>query len=229
MSEELEELALFPLNMVLFPGMVHGLHIFEDRYKLMINVCIQQGRPFGIVLNRTTMDPAQPSRPHKVGTTAHIVQVERLEDGRMNILIIGRTRFRTLEILQEQPYFVVRAEEYPLLSGETEIAMSLAEEVRTRLPRYVEWLGQAASLELKIADLPEDPTLVAYLTAIALQVPVEDKQNLLAQATVPGMLRDEVYLLRREDMLLQHFVKIYQTRSEHWGLMPGRTQFFSEN
>ena len=55
------ELPLFPLNTVLFPGMPLGLHIFEDRYKLMIGQCVQERRPFGVVLIRSGQEALGPS------------------------------------------------------------------------------------------------------------------------------------------------------------------------
>jgi Lon protease-like protein len=70
------ELPIFPLNVVLFPGMPLPLHIFEERYKSMINRCIQAGHAFGVVLIREGQEVGPPARPHDVGTTA-VIAVER--------------------------------------------------------------------------------------------------------------------------------------------------------
>src|SRR5512147_2655499 len=89
------ELPLFPLNTVLFPGMPISLHIFEPRYKLMIEQCIQIAQPFGVVLIREGVEALGPSaEPHQIGCSAQITQVERLEDGRMNIVAVGVERFQ---------------------------------------------------------------------------------------------------------------------------------------
>ncbi len=76
------EIPLFPLNTVLFPGTPIHLHIFEERYKQMINLCLQEQRPFGVVLIRNGMEALGPlAEPFHIGCTAEIAHVERLEDG----------------------------------------------------------------------------------------------------------------------------------------------------
>ena len=85
------ELRLFPLNTVLFPKMPLPLHIFEERYKLMITECMEADEPFGVVLIEEGSKAFGPlAQPHAVGCTARVVQVESLEDGRMNIITIGQ-------------------------------------------------------------------------------------------------------------------------------------------
>ena len=89
------EIPLFPLpNLVLFPHIVVPLHIFEERYKTMINACLDSSEVFGLVLLRTGADEESEETIHRVGVTARIVEVERLDEGRMNILCEGEQRFR---------------------------------------------------------------------------------------------------------------------------------------
>src|SRR5438477_12207762 len=96
-SYELMEIPLFPLpNLVLFPNIIVPLHIFEERYKLMINGCIDRDEVFGLVLLRSGAEQESEDTIHRVGVTARITEVERLDDGRMNILCEGETRFRIL-------------------------------------------------------------------------------------------------------------------------------------
>ena len=98
-------LPLFPLNTVLFPGQMLPLHIFEPRYRQMIGECAQNGTPFGVVLIRQGEEVGDPdTEPYDVGTTAHIVQIERLEDGRMNIICVGHSRFRIQHLLRDADY-----------------------------------------------------------------------------------------------------------------------------
>src|SRR5271157_918454 len=82
------ELPLFPLDVVLFPGENLPLHIFEPRYRLMINECYQEEKPFGIVLKRPESEHLQ-EEPYAVGTMAEIVALDHLEDGRMNLIARG--------------------------------------------------------------------------------------------------------------------------------------------
>src|SRR5437773_2087048 len=99
------EIPLFPLpNLVLFPNIVVPLHIFEERYKLMINTCIDKDEAFGLVLLRSGSERESEDTIHRVGVTARIVQAERLDDGRMNILSEGDSRFRIFRFTQQSPY-----------------------------------------------------------------------------------------------------------------------------
>ena len=80
------ELPLFPLNTVLFPGMPIKLHIFEERYKLMISRCYTEGQPFGVALIKSGNEVGRKAEPFLVGCTAVITELEPLPDGRMNIV-----------------------------------------------------------------------------------------------------------------------------------------------
>src|SRR3990172_4652529 len=80
------------------------LHIFEERYKLMIGRCIERRSPFGVVLIRSGEEVGGPAEPHDVGTTARIAQVQRLPDGRLNLVAFGGRRFRILALDTSQPY-----------------------------------------------------------------------------------------------------------------------------
>jgi Lon protease-like protein len=86
------ELGLFPLGLVLLPGERVPLHIFEPRYKELIGECLEQERPFGVVL-------ADDDGLRDVGTQASVTDVvERFDDGRLNIVVEGGERFRVLEL-----------------------------------------------------------------------------------------------------------------------------------
>src|SRR6185436_15298302 len=97
---------LFPLpNLVLFPRIVVPLHIFEERYKLMINGCIDRSEVFGVVLLRSGADEEREDTIHRVGVSARIVEVERLDEGRLNILCEGEGRFRIFRFKQQTPFW----------------------------------------------------------------------------------------------------------------------------
>jgi Lon protease-like protein len=100
-------LGLFPLNLVLFPEVRLPLHIFEPRYRALINECLERGSEFGINL-------IEEGRLHPVGCSAIVVDVtERHPDGRLDIVVEGLRRYRLLEIVSsESPYTVGNVEEY---------------------------------------------------------------------------------------------------------------------
>jgi Lon protease-like protein len=96
--EQSEKIPLFPLGVVLLPQMELPLHIFEERYKLMISECLENNSPFGIVF-------FDGESIHSVGCTATITEVtETYDDGRMNIITEGRDRFEIQEILEGKAY-----------------------------------------------------------------------------------------------------------------------------
>ena len=89
---------LFPLGLVALPGEVVPLHIFEERYRIMIGECLDAGREFGIVW-------AAPDAVRPIGCAMEVTQVlERHEDGRLNILTTGTRPFRVVEEVHHLPY-----------------------------------------------------------------------------------------------------------------------------
>jgi Lon protease-like protein len=125
------DIPLFPLNVVLMPGAPLPLHIFEDRYKQMVDECLQQESEFGMVF-------ADESGTRKVGCTAKIVElVERYDDGRMLILVEGSRRFRLNNVLTGKPYYVGEIEYFEEEPEEQDV-QALAEECIALLERVVE-------------------------------------------------------------------------------------------
>jgi len=195
-------LPLFPLSTVLFPGQVLPLHIFEPRYRAMINQCIDKDWPFGVALIQEGEEVGATAAPHQVGTTARVTQVERLDDGRLNIVSVGEMRFRILHVSQAREGYL-RADVTLWPWSPSSASGPLLDTVRGRLRRYVEMLSQASGVQLEASDLPDEPTELACLTAIALQVEQTEKQELLTCPSIVTLLDKEVGLLRRELRALQ--------------------------
>lgn len=105
-------LGLFPLNLVVFPGVRLALHIFEPRYRTLIGQCVESGMEFGINL-------VEQGHLHPVGCTARVVEVtQTYADGRMDIIIEGTRRYRLLAIRDdERPYAVGDVEAYDDYEG----------------------------------------------------------------------------------------------------------------
>ena len=99
-----DRISLFPLNVVLLPGAELPLHIFEARYRQMAKTCIQEHSEFGMLLSL-------PNGLAHVGCTAEILDVVKsYDDGRMDILAIGRAPFRVLDLFQGQPLLAGRVD-----------------------------------------------------------------------------------------------------------------------
>ena len=207
------DLPLFPLNTVLFPGMILPLHIFEERYKLMIEHCLDEERPFGVLLIREGKEVGGTAVPHTVGTTTLIASVTRADGGRMNIITIGLERFRLRTLHRERPYLVGNAEPWPLTDDATEQTLAQVGPVRALLRQYLSLLAQAQGHNIEIDDVPTDPRTLALLVAITLQLPMSQKQGLLAQPNVTRMLLAERAIMNREQLLLDYMI---QTQSDQW-------------
>jgi len=198
------QLPLFPLDTVLFPNMPITLHIFEPRYKLMIEQCVQTEQPFGVVLIREGVGAwGTPAQPHSIGCTAEITDVERLSNGHMNIIAVGGERFRIQELAHDKPYLVGTVESYPLNHhGDPEVSWA-GRQLRPWVERYLAVLSRAAeNLAFDPASLPEDPLALGYLAAALLQIPSDQKQPLLATDHAATLLTDVRTIYRREVALM---------------------------
>jgi Lon protease-like protein len=223
LNQDLETvmLPLFPLRLVLFPGQVLPLHVFEPRYRLMINQCVEEELPFGVVLMREDTPDwreynGDVELPHEIGTTAHIRRMERLADGRLNIITLGLHRFRVRKLRFDRPFLQGEVETFPLAgvvgSHETKLVSRL-------LQGYIKLLSQVLDSEIDLEEVPDDPHSLAYLTAGALQIPWDEKQSLLETPNLPELLRVERTLLGKETMMLG-FMHSSESRIEEQVLGP---------
>lgn len=208
------EMPLFPLNVVLFPGMMLPLHIFEPRYREMINRCIEEELPFGVVLIQEGREVGGYAKPHSIGTAARIKKVERAADGTMNIMAMGMQRFRILELDHSHSYLSAKVAQFPLVNGSTKAAIEMVHRVRPKIFEYISLLSKASRTELKLDRLSEEPTTLACLVAIALQVDNSEKQKLLALPGVPEILDRERYLLSCETLLLRYMIQTQDSLAE---------------
>jgi len=113
MDGDAVELPIFELPLVLLPGELLPLHIFEDRYKRMIARCLEDGEPFGVVFRDTD------GGARRVGCEARVTEVtERFADGRLNIVVTGERPFKVLDRFE--------ASEFP--SGEVEPVETIGDE-----------------------------------------------------------------------------------------------------
>jgi Lon protease-like protein len=189
------ELPLFPLNTVLFPSLPLPLHIFEERYKLMIGSCVVTANLFGVCLIKEGVEVGGPADPFEIGTVARISEVERLPDGRMNLMTFGVRRFRLVEVVQREPYLVGRV---AMLDPSTEPrADALVEDVADRLLRYLREVRGAARLPDR-GELLTDVDRLSYLAAATLGLPARSRQSFLETDSTAERLKQARDLLRRE-------------------------------
>lgn len=213
------DLPLFPLNTVLFPGMPLSLHIFEERYKQMINVCISEKQPFGVVLIAEGTEALGPlAQPNMVGTTARITQVQPLVQGRINLIAIGQERFRVLELDRDsQPYLTGKVDLVPLPIRSRDKLQAQSDRLREHVMRYLEVLTRAGDVQFDLQQLPEDPLLLAYLAAFIVRTDADKKQNLLESASADQLTARLRALYSTENALLEAMIEHSEKDSNSGG------------
>ena len=195
MTDDARELPLFPLNTVLFPSLPLPLHIFEERYRLMIGECAATDNLFGVCLIKEGVEVGGPAEPFEIGTVARISELERLPDGRMNLMTFGTSRFRLEAVIQREPYLIGRV--VVLEPGTDSPAPDLIGDVADRLLRYLRDVRGAARLPDR-NDLLTDADRLSYLAAATLGLPPRERQSFLETDSAVDRLRQARDLLRRE-------------------------------
>jgi Lon protease-like protein len=193
-----DRIPLFPLNVVLFPGAELPLHIFEPRYRQMVKDCLEYKSEFGMLL-------ALPNGVARVGCTAEIVDVvKRYDDGRMDILTTGRSPFRVVDLLAENP----------LLEGNVDYLEDREAPANPRVQRELVELFEACHT-LIFDDYPKHlegapPDGLSYLVAATLPMELLWKQQILElraeadrQERLVGYLREWAPHLQKAGVLRQ--------------------------
>ena len=176
------ELGLFPLPIVLVPTERIPLHIFEPRYRELIEECLEQGEQFGLVL--ATGDGAV----HEIGTRASVEQVlEVLDDERMSVVVEGGERFRLLELTSGRAFTTgivepVFDDDEPPADDDVERALEVFRE-----------LAEAAESDVDVPD-PTSPQLDFELAA-RVDFAVESKQELISSASPRARMKKLIELL----------------------------------
>lgn len=222
------ELPIFPLNTVLFPGMPVRLHIFEQRYQVMLKNVLETNRTFGICLIKRGVEALGPlPEPYPTGCTARIAEVEQGKDGTYDLTAVGDERFRILRMSAGQPYLTAFVEGAPLQAHHTLEVVRNARLLRARLLRYLALLARFADkdtadfemgIDLTGLQLPDDPMMLIHLAAALLQIPAIEKQPLLEADTASLLLNKVQCLLRRELAILPPMFAVgeEQARASAW-------------
>ena len=192
----MEELGLFPLPIVLVPTERIPLHIFEPRYRELIQECVENETEFGLVLS--TGDGAV----HEIGTRAAVTQVlEVLDDGRMNVVVEGGERFRLVELTRGRSF----------TTGLTEPVADLDEPpADDEVERVIERFAELADVAESDVDVPDtsSPSL-DFEIAARVDFGVDAKQELLAMTSPRARVKRLIELLdlALESISLEHILR----------------------
>ncbi|MFG2952622.1 LON peptidase substrate-binding domain-containing protein [Streptomyces sp. NPDC048291] len=224
-------LPLFPLNSVLFPGLVLPLNVFEERYRAMMRDLLktpeEEPRRFAVVAIRDghevapsapgMPDPtAQPDRGpaagfgpdplksfHRVGCVADAATIRERANGTFEVLATGTNRVRLVSVDASGPFLTAEFEELTEEQGDE--AGALAEGVLRAFRQYQKRLAGARERSLSTGvDLPDEPSVVSYLVAAAMMHDTPTKQRLLQAPDTASRLRDELKLLRSETAIIRN-------------------------
>lgn len=189
------EMPLFPLNIVLFPDMSLPLHVFEPRYREMIEQCLAGDRIFGVALILEGEEAGGVAQVWPVGTTAVIERSERLPDGRFALIARGITRFHIIERLPDDPYprALVRMIHE---DAQAEADDTLVQEAQSLLMRYLRRITRRQGHDWEDLVMPADPTILSYVVGAVLPCSLDDKQRLLQAPSAGARLLQELPMLR---------------------------------
>jgi ATP-dependent Lon protease len=190
-SIAVRELPLFPLpEVVLFPGRPLPLHIFEFRYRIMMNTILESDRRFGVLM----WDP-QKGQASTIGCCAEVVKFERLPDDRMMILALGQQRFRVLDFVREKPYrigLVEWIEDDPTSKD----LPTLAADVRQLLDDVVRLSAKLTEQEIDLPEgVPDLPLELSYWVASNFYGAAAEQQALLEMQDTAARLEREAEIL----------------------------------
>jgi ATP-dependent Lon protease len=185
------ELPLFPLpELVLFPSIKLPLHIFEFRYRIMMNTILQSDRRFGVLM----VDPTDKTVAN-IGCCAEIIHYQRLPDDRMKIMAVGQQRFRVLDFVREKPYYVGLVEWIEDRPTDRDLR-ALSIEVDELLRNVVHLSAKLTGQEIELPDdIPTLPTELSYWVAGNLKGAALEQQALLEMQDTGLRLEREVEIL----------------------------------
>jgi Lon protease-like protein len=195
-------MAMFPLGMVLFPGVYLPLHVFEPRYRAMVEACLAATPEFGVVLIERGSDVGGGDARFDVGCVARIVTAAQLDDGRWVLETVGTRRVRIGRWLPDAPYPRAEVDEWGDPPGEAAAGLR-RDEVESRLRRV---LAMAAEMGEEVVDatvaIDDEPVLASYQMAASAPVGPLDRQALLEAQTTLSRLELLGRLLDEEEAVL---------------------------
>jgi len=195
------ELPLFPLHVVLFPGSAMPLHVFEQRYRTMMETVLSGDRRFGVLAIRRGREVGGYADTFRIGTVAVVEQIQRAPDGSMAIIVTGHERFALDVRLPDDPYpnGEVTLLEEPLGEQPSRALPS----ARAAVNRYLSVMAKVHGDDVVAPALPTDLVPASFTLASALSLDLPERQRLLETNDVAERLAMVTDVAKREAMLLE--------------------------
>jgi Lon protease-like protein len=211
-----QELPLFPLPVVLFPGMPMPLHIFEERYRQMLTDIRASNNLFALsYFDSSASEKEIPPTGH-IGCVAEVTETQGLPDGRSNVLAVGVVRYQVDDYLERgDPYLVVRVSFFEDEEENNQKLRANAQEVAAMFMRVANAIRITNDERGKLPDITDtEPQKLSFLVAAAMELEPEIKQQLLE-------LRSTSERLRQLQQFLARVVKNYEERARLHSIAKG--------
>jgi ATP-dependent Lon protease len=207
------ELPLFPLPVVLFPGVPMPLHIFEPRYRRLLEDIRLRDNLFGLsYFDASAADSVVPPVGH-IGCVAEVTEVQAMPDGRSNILTVGLIRYRVESYVEHgDPYLVGTVAFFEDEEEDDETLSRRAHEVSSLFQRIALAVRIINDERATLPEIPDvDPEQLSFLVAAAMEIDTEVKLELLE-------MRSTSERLKRLRDLLARAVNSYEERARMHGI-----------
>jgi len=214
--QSVNELPLFPLPVVLFPGVPLPLHIFEPKYRQMLTDIRAGNSLFGLsYFDATTSSNAVPPAGH-VGCVAEVTETQSFPDGRSNILTVGVIRYRIEKYVERgDPYLVARISFFEDDEEDDALLVDSARDVADTFTRIAQAVRTINDERAGLPDISNtEPQRLSFLVAAAMEIEVDVKQELLE-------LRSTSERLQRLREMLNRAVASYEERARIHELAKG--------
>jgi len=201
------EIGLFPLELVLLPNERVPLHIFEDRYKDLIGECLADTTDFGLILE-------DDDGLREIGTRTSVVElIDTFDDGRMNVLVEGRSRFRVIELTEGRPF---RTAEVEAVEDDGELPLDADVERTIAVFRRLVAVAEADEIDEPSAGSPA----LSFELAARVDFGPELKQELLELRSEGKRLRRLAELLDQAVQALTHEREVRQRAAGNGKVSP---------
>ena len=179
-------LPMFPLGSVLFPSMILPLHVFEPRYRALVDDCVADNGEFGVVLIERGSEVGGGDVRTDVGTVAQVLEIERFDDGRCALAAVGTRRFRVDRWLDDDPYPRAEVTDWDDPAPES-LDLDEVDALFRRALALAAELGEApAPMDVELA---EDAGLATFQMAALAPLGPADRQVLLATEGAQARVR----------------------------------------
>jgi ATP-dependent Lon protease len=204
----LSDLPLFPLPVVLFPGVPLPLHIFEPRYRQMLIDIRLSNNLFGLAYFDSSTSESEVPPPGHVGCVAEVTETQTFPDGRSTILTLGVIRYRIESYVERgDPYLVARVSYFEDDDEDESMLAATAREVAETFTRIAQAVRTINDERASLPDITDtEPQRLSFLVAAAMEIEADVKQELLE-------LRSTSERLERLREMLNIAVKGYEERA----------------